>query len=74
MRVYPWGRAEAMSSVHSDLPSLTQLLFELAPETLKAATEARYYHLRRLMLQAGTPSHPHTPAIAGPLIVIRSPS
>lgn len=46
VRTFPWGKCEAMSSIHSDASLLKSLLFEHAYEDLKALTEARYYNYR----------------------------
>ncbi|KAK9827906.1 hypothetical protein WJX74_008536 [Apatococcus lobatus] len=46
VRTFPWGKCEAMSSIHSDVSLLKSLLFENAYEDLKALTEARYYTYR----------------------------
>ncbi|KAK9862901.1 hypothetical protein WJX84_011679 [Apatococcus fuscideae] len=46
VRALPWGKCEAMSSIHSDVSLLKSLLFESAYEDLKALTEARYYTYR----------------------------
>ena len=45
-RSFPWGKCEVLSSNHSDLPALKSVLFEVCFESLKAATEARYYSAR----------------------------
>ena len=50
MREYPWGRCEALSSAHSDMPALKKLLFEVAYHDLKDATEKRYYNYREQQL------------------------
>lgn len=50
MREYPWGRCEALSSKHSDMPALKKLLFEVAYNDLKDATEKRYYAYREQQL------------------------
>lgn len=50
VRVYPWGRCEALSSQHSDLAALKKLLFEVSYEELKARTEQRYYEYRERAL------------------------
>ncbi|KAK9831503.1 hypothetical protein WJX81_003303 [Elliptochloris bilobata] len=50
VRRYPWGNCEALSSVHSDLPALKRLLFEVGFEDLKAATDQRYYQFRSQQL------------------------
>lgn len=42
VRKYPWGVVEPMSSAHSDLLSLRNLLFQVSPEPLKVETEQRY--------------------------------
>ena len=50
VREYPWGRCEALSSAHSDMPALKKLLFEVAYHDLKDQTEKRYYHYREQQL------------------------
>ena len=50
VREYPWGRCEALSSRHSDMPALKKLLFEVAYHDLKDATEKRYYVYREQQL------------------------
>ena len=47
IRTYPWGVVEPMLSAHSDLLTLTHVLFELTPEQLKVATEERFSRYRR---------------------------
>ena len=45
-RSFPWGKCEVLSSSHSDMPALKSVLFEVCFESLKAATEARFYSAR----------------------------
>lgn len=47
VRSYPWGRCEALSSRHSDVPSLRRLLLEVGYQELKQHTENRFYAYRR---------------------------
>lgn len=50
VRKYPWGKAEALSSQHSDLAALRKLLFEVSYFELKEKTEERYYRFREELL------------------------
>lgn len=42
VRRYVWGNAEALMASHSDLHSLTCLLLEVLPQSMKLMTEGRY--------------------------------
>ena len=53
VRSYPWGRAEALCSSHSDVPGLKRLLLELSLDDIKvqmtlpcfvSPQHARQYH------------------------------
>ena len=35
MRSYPWGKAEALCSLHSEVPALKRLLLELSFDDIK---------------------------------------
>lgn len=54
VREYPWGKAFALSSSHSDLPLLRRLLFETAYWELKEHTEIRYMKFRKSACTAGS--------------------
>jgi septin family protein len=59
VRIYPWGKCEALSSIHSDLSALKKLLFEVAYEDLKQDTERRYYAFReRSLFNLDDPNRP----------------
>ena len=38
VRSYPWGKAEALCSSHSDVPALKRLLMELSLDDIKVQT------------------------------------
>ncbi|CAL5223918.1 g6516 [Coccomyxa viridis] len=50
VRSYPWGKAEALCSLHSDVPALKRLLLELSFDDIKACTEASYLEFRKEQL------------------------
>lgn len=47
VRRYPWGRAEPLSTAHSELPTLRKLLFETGYWELKAHTDEEYLGFRK---------------------------